>query len=156
MAKKYVLSDEEKRVIAEEQEQYFKTNAGIDLFILMRFKFEPRKNLHSTWIIVKDTYSDNRILLESGSKRHLCFSNVGDAIIYLRKLYINPIGFKKFHLIEECEHGCYEYGKHNDLVRIIPQKEYEEMQDELARLRTEKLEFDALKALHGSVTDEDE
>lgn len=115
-------------------EEYFSKQVGIDVFILDRFRLETRKDLHSSWLIVYDKYTD-KILLQPGTRKHLWFWTSDEAMKYLREHYITPGSFKSFHLIEDLgEKLEVRYGSRT-LVRIIDEKEYEEMVQKINSLQ---------------------
>ena len=124
----------EKTSLFMNNEEYFSKQVGIDVFILDRFRLETRKDLHSSWLIVYDKYTD-KVLLQPGTRKHLWFWNSDEALKYLREHYITPGSFKNFHLIEVLgEKLEVRYGSRN-LVRVIDKKEYEEMVQKLNSLQ---------------------
>ena len=141
MATKAKTTKENKEVVVKKtyeflcKKEYFNKEVGKDVMILDRFKLCTRKSLNSSWIIVYDKYTD-KILLLPGTRKHLCFMDSDEAMKYLRKTYIVPKDFEKFHLIEEYSDGFgMDYGSRGEMVKVIPKQEYEEMVQKLNSLQ---------------------
>lgn len=140
MPTKTKTTKENKKIVTKKtyeflcKKEYFNKEVGKDVMILDRFILEPRKNLSSSWIIIYDKYAD-KILLEPGTRKHLWFWNSEEAMEYLRKTYIVPKDFEKFHLVEEYTNGFgMDYGS-KEMVKVISKQEYLEMTQKLDSLQ---------------------
>lgn len=138
MATKAKTTKENKEAVVKKtyeflcKKEYFNKDVGKDVMILNRFRLDTRRDLHNSWIVVYDKYTD-KILLQPDSRRHLWFWNSDDAMEYLRKTYVVPKDFEKFHLIEEYSDGFgMEYGSKGEMVKVISKQEYLEMTHDMA------------------------